>query len=124
MTLLIIRHGQSEADILEVMEGRADFNLTDLGVKQAQLMSRWVVQNYKMQPLTTRQINGIAKYPTVKDFLSSPENTWDRFEEVNKAGKLPKMYFCIGTNDFLWDMSIQNVIEYFGLKKNDAGNAF
>jgi broad specificity phosphatase PhoE len=31
MNLLIIRHGQSEADILEVMEGRADFNLTELG---------------------------------------------------------------------------------------------
>jgi len=30
MNLLIIRHGQSEADILKVHEGRATFNLTDL----------------------------------------------------------------------------------------------
>ena len=51
-----------------------------------------------------RQINAIAKYPTVGDFLSSYENTWDRFEDVCKAGKLPKMYFAIGTKDFLYDM--------------------
>jgi 2,3-bisphosphoglycerate-dependent phosphoglycerate mutase len=42
MDLLIIRHGQSEADILNVIEGRADFNLTELGEKQASLMAEWV----------------------------------------------------------------------------------
>jgi len=47
MNLLIIRHGQSEADILEVCEGRADFGLTELGKNQAQLMANWVAANYK-----------------------------------------------------------------------------
>ena len=42
MDLLIIRHGQSEADILNVIEGRADFNLTELGQQQAALMAEWV----------------------------------------------------------------------------------
>lgn len=42
MDLLIIRHGQSEADILKVIEGRADFNLTELGLRQAGLMADWV----------------------------------------------------------------------------------
>lgn len=51
MNLLVIRHGQSEADILEVMEGRADFSLTDLGRKQATLMAEWVVQNYKIDKI-------------------------------------------------------------------------
>jgi 2,3-bisphosphoglycerate-dependent phosphoglycerate mutase len=51
MNLLIIRHGQSEADILEVMEGRADFNLTDLGRKQAELMADWVAKNYKIDKI-------------------------------------------------------------------------
>jgi 2,3-bisphosphoglycerate-dependent phosphoglycerate mutase len=45
MELLVIRHGQSEADILNVIEGRADFNLTELGNRQAELMAEWVV-NY------------------------------------------------------------------------------
>lgn len=38
----MIRHGQSEADILHVIEGRADFNLTQLGQEQAALMAEWV----------------------------------------------------------------------------------
>jgi S-formylglutathione hydrolase FrmB len=53
--------------------------------------------------LQPRTLNTIAKYPTVGDFLASYENTWDRFEEVCKAGKLPKLYFAVGTKDFLYD---------------------
>jgi len=45
MDLLIIRHGQSEADILNVIEGRADFELTELGHRQASQMAAWV-KNY------------------------------------------------------------------------------
>ena len=51
MNLLVIRHGQSEADISEVMEGRADFSLTDLGKKQAQLMADWVALNYTVDKI-------------------------------------------------------------------------
>lgn len=46
MKLLIIRHGESEADILNVHEGRADFELTDRGHRQAEAMSEYVSQNY------------------------------------------------------------------------------
>jgi len=42
MDILVIRHGQSEADILNVIEGRADFSLTELGHKQATKMAEWV----------------------------------------------------------------------------------
>ena len=31
MQILLIRHGESEADILNVHEGRADFELTEKG---------------------------------------------------------------------------------------------
>lgn len=46
MKLLIIRHGESEADILNVCEGRADFELTGRGHCQAEAMSEYVSQNY------------------------------------------------------------------------------
>ncbi len=46
MELLIIRHGQSEADLLEVHEGRADFPLTELGILQATHMADYVAKNY------------------------------------------------------------------------------
>lgn len=31
MLLIVMRHGQSEADVLNVLEGRADFELTLIG---------------------------------------------------------------------------------------------
>lgn len=43
---LIIRHGESEADILDVHEGRADFELTGRGRRQAEAMSEYVSQHY------------------------------------------------------------------------------
>ena len=46
-----------------------------------------------------KEINQVAKYETVQEFLDSYENAWDRFAEVVKAGKLPKMYVSCGTKD-------------------------
>lgn len=46
--LLVIRHGESEADLLHVHEGRADFALTEKGRRQAESMSRWAAQNYSV----------------------------------------------------------------------------
>ena len=51
MKLLIIRHGESEADILNVHEGRADFHLTDKGHTQAQAMSDYVRKNYSINKI-------------------------------------------------------------------------
>ncbi len=47
----------------------------------------------------SKEINMIAKYPTVGDYLDSPENTWDRFIDVQKSGKLPRMYVTVGMED-------------------------
>lgn len=46
MEILLIRHGQSEADLLRVHEGAADFSLTGLGRKQAKVMAELVKQKY------------------------------------------------------------------------------
>ena len=48
MKMLVIRHGESEADILNVHEGRADFELTERGHSQAEAMSEYVSQNYSI----------------------------------------------------------------------------
>ncbi|MBO4384914.1 MAG: histidine phosphatase family protein [Clostridia bacterium] len=47
MTILIIRHGESEADILNVHEGRADFGLTERGHRQAEAMAEFVADSFK-----------------------------------------------------------------------------
>ena len=48
MDLLLIRHGQSEADLLDVHEGRADFPLTELGTRQAKALADWVAGEYAL----------------------------------------------------------------------------
>ncbi len=42
---VVLRHGQSVADIVGRHEGRGDFPLTDLGREQAGLASDWIVAN-------------------------------------------------------------------------------
>ncbi|WP_078379217.1 histidine phosphatase family protein [Sutcliffiella halmapala] len=39
MEILLIRHGQSEADLINVHEGRADYPLTELGKEQAKRLA-------------------------------------------------------------------------------------
>ena len=57
MDLFVIRHGQSEADILKVIEGRANFNLTELGNKQAEAMANWVKENYSINKIYSSPLN-------------------------------------------------------------------
>jgi 2,3-bisphosphoglycerate-dependent phosphoglycerate mutase len=46
MKIIVIRHGESIADVLNVIEGRADFELTVNGFKQAVKMSEYVNKNF------------------------------------------------------------------------------
>ncbi|WP_053366584.1 histidine phosphatase family protein [Bacillus sp. FJAT-27245] len=47
MELIIIRHGESEADLLGVHEGRADFSLTEQGREQAEKMAAYIAEKWK-----------------------------------------------------------------------------
>jgi 2,3-bisphosphoglycerate-dependent phosphoglycerate mutase len=47
--VLFVRHGQSEADIQGRYEGRANFELTSLGVTQAEQVAEWIRANYPPQ---------------------------------------------------------------------------
>lgn len=51
MRLLVIRHGESEADLLHVREGRADFELTERGHRQAEAMGSYVSQHYQIDKI-------------------------------------------------------------------------
>lgn len=48
MILLVIRHGESVADTLDVYEGRADYELTQKGHRQADAMAKYVAENYRL----------------------------------------------------------------------------
>ncbi len=61
MNLLVIRHGESEADILNVIEGRADFELTELGERQAKSMAEWVKSRYKIDKIVASPLKRARK---------------------------------------------------------------
>lgn len=46
LRLILVRHGQSVADIVGRHEGRADFELTELGEKQAKLAASYLATYY------------------------------------------------------------------------------
>lgn len=57
---LIIRHGQSVADIEGRHEGRADFPLTDLGRDQAHRAGEWIAARYKLDRLIASPLQRAA----------------------------------------------------------------
>jgi 2,3-bisphosphoglycerate-dependent phosphoglycerate mutase len=61
MDLFLIRHGQSEADILNVHEGRADFPLTELGIGQARAMARWMSGEYALDRIYASTLKRAAQ---------------------------------------------------------------
>ena len=51
------------------------------------------------QGIKPKEINVIAKYPTVQDFYDSFECMYRRFPEKLAEGKLPPMLYAVGTKD-------------------------
>lgn len=49
--ILVVRHGQSEADILNRCEGWADYALADLGQQQARLLADWIHRVYALDAI-------------------------------------------------------------------------
>jgi broad specificity phosphatase PhoE len=45
--ILIIRHGQSVANLEETFAGHTDTPLSDLGKRQAEVTAEFIVSNYK-----------------------------------------------------------------------------
>jgi 2,3-bisphosphoglycerate-dependent phosphoglycerate mutase len=61
MNILVIRHGESEADLLNVIEGRADFELTERGVRQAKAMADWVKNRFKISKIIASPLKRAKK---------------------------------------------------------------
>ncbi|MCA1029614.1 histidine phosphatase family protein [Bacillus timonensis] len=65
MQILLIRHGESEADLLEVHEGSADFPLTDLGIQQAKKMARRVKKEFPPEFIWTSTFKRACKTASI-----------------------------------------------------------
>ena len=78
MKLLLIRHGESEADLLDVHEGRADFPLTERGRRQAQAMASAVA---KRETITKIYASTLTRAKETATFLSSAADIPVIFDE-------------------------------------------
>ena len=86
MKLLIIRHGESEADILNVHEGRADFYLTEKGHSQAQAMAEYVSKNYTISKLYASPLKRAFQTAThLSEAIGIPIVTDEHLMEFNNG---------------------------------------
>lgn len=91
MELFLIRHGQSEADILNVHEGKADFPLTDLGIKQAKSLGSYLTKFHQIDIVWSSTLIRAAQTSEIlRTYLDCPIMYDDRLQERNNgilAGK-------------------------------------
>lgn len=90
MRLLVVRHGQSEADILRVCEGQADFSLTKLGHEQAESIAEYLSKNYEVDRIyasTLKRAMQTAEHISKKTNLQViPEDKLREFDNGLRAG--------------------------------------
>lgn len=61
LELIVIRHGQSTADIEKRYEGRADFELTDLGRAQAYKAAKWIYEKFNIDLIISSPLKRAAE---------------------------------------------------------------
>ncbi len=77
MKMLVIRHGQSEGDITNRIEGRADVSLTELGLKQACLMADWVAEKYKIDKIFASPLKRVSQVAEILGKRLNIDVTYD-----------------------------------------------
>lgn len=86
MELLLIRHGQSGADVLGVHEGRADFALTELGENQATKMANYItVKNPPNVILSSPLIRAKQTATTLQEFIGCKMHVMEDLMEFNNG---------------------------------------
>ncbi|KGR87967.1 histidine phosphatase family protein [Lysinibacillus odysseyi] len=78
MKLLLIRHGQSEADLLNVYEGRADFSLSRLGREQATKLAQFLITRYDVEQIIASPLKRAAQ---TSEIINSVYNCGVIFKE-------------------------------------------
>jgi 2,3-bisphosphoglycerate-dependent phosphoglycerate mutase len=82
--ILVMRHGQSVADVEGRFEGNADFPLTELGRKQARLLANWIAANYPPEKIISSPLRRAAE---TAEILGSRANVAidydDNLKEIN-----------------------------------------
>ena len=98
---IIVRHGQSEANLKEIYAGRFDVPLTATGKKQAELVTEYVLKTYRVDAVYSSPL--LRARETVKEIAprqvmiytidrETPDHDLEKatHEELDRIGKLIK----------------------------------
>ena len=109
-TILLVRHGQSEGNVLGVFTGHSGYPLTEMGHKQAELTADYIAKTYHVDavyssdlPRAFQTAEHIAKafsLPVVTDCRIREINAGDW--ENNRFSDLPDLFpedFAVWLND-------------------------
>lgn len=92
-TLLLIRHGQSEANLSRVFAGNYDAPLTELGLRQAEKTAEFITENYKVDCVYASDlIRAFETGKTVANALNLPITPNGGLREI-RAGKWEALPF-------------------------------
>lgn len=113
-TLILIRHGESEANEKNIYIGQTDADLTERGKLQAQLTAKYVTQNYHVDAVYGSDLQRAFKTgKAVADLLNMEIQPRKGLREIN-AGKWEEIPFD--------DLETQFAKEY-SVWLSDIGNA-
>ena len=92
-TILLIRHGQSEGNILGLFTGHSGYSLTDLGHKQAKLTAEYIRENYSVDAVYSSDLpRAFQTAEHTAHAFSLPIVTDCRLREIN-AGRWENIPF-------------------------------
>ncbi len=83
VTLVLVRHGFSEGNKTNTFTGHLDVPLCDIGFKQAELVSDYVLKNFKIDLIYSSPLSrAIDTVKKVADTLNLPIKTDDMLKEI------------------------------------------
>ena len=113
-TLLLIRHGQSRANLERVFAGNYDAPLTQLGFKQAEKTAEFIAENYKVDCVYASDlIRAFETGKTVAKTLNLPITPNNGLREI-RAGEWEALPF---------DDIVIKFPEEYKIWKEDIGNS-
>lgn len=81
--LLFVRHGHSEANRLGVFGGHCDYDLTETGIKQAGIMSKFVRERYHVDAICSSDLRrALRTAETVAGPLGLPIERYQGLREI------------------------------------------
>lgn len=113
-TILLVRHGQSEGNVLGIFTGHSGYSLTEMGHKQAAITADYIEKNYKVDAVYSSDLpRAFQTAEHIAVHLDLPIITDRRFREIS-AGKWERKAFAI-----LGDLFPED----YGVWVNDTTNA-